>query len=112
MAVKIRLTRMGAKGRPFYRIVATDSHRKRDGEYIVILHKISSVYDKKRFSEMLVHRRKLKGISTEKLANLVGVHKYTASNWEGGRFMPNPYNLERIMNILNISEKELERCQI
>ncbi len=34
MAVKIRLMRMGAKKRPFYRIVATDSRSRRDGEYI------------------------------------------------------------------------------
>ncbi len=34
MAVKIRLTRMGAKGKPFYRIVASDSRRPRDGQYI------------------------------------------------------------------------------
>ncbi len=37
MAVKIRLMRMGAKGHPSYRIVATDSHRKRDGEYIELI---------------------------------------------------------------------------
>ncbi|MDR2090533.1 MAG: 30S ribosomal protein S16 [Clostridiales bacterium] len=34
MAVKIRLTRMGAKKAPFYRIVATDSRKARDGQYI------------------------------------------------------------------------------
>ena len=34
MAVKIRLTRMGSKGKPFYRIVASDSRRPRDGQYI------------------------------------------------------------------------------
>ena len=34
MAVKIRLTRMGRTKRPSYRIVATDSRTKRDGEYI------------------------------------------------------------------------------
>ena len=34
MAVKLRLTRMGKKKQPTYRIVATDSHQKRDGEYI------------------------------------------------------------------------------
>ena len=33
MAVKIRLTRMGAKKKPMYRIVATDSRRPRDGKY-------------------------------------------------------------------------------
>ncbi len=31
MAVRLRLTRMGAKKKPFYRIVAIDSERKRDG---------------------------------------------------------------------------------
>ncbi|MDD7456855.1 MAG: 30S ribosomal protein S16 [Clostridia bacterium] len=34
MAVKLRLTRMGAKKEPFYRIVATDSRKARDGQYI------------------------------------------------------------------------------
>jgi len=34
MAVKLRLTRMGAKKRPTYRIVATDSRKSRDGEYL------------------------------------------------------------------------------
>lgn len=32
--VKLRLTRMGAKNAPFYRIVATDSRKARDGQYI------------------------------------------------------------------------------
>ena len=32
--VKLRLTRMGAKKNPFYRIVATDSRKARDGQYI------------------------------------------------------------------------------
>lgn len=32
--VKIRLTRIGAKKAPFYRIVATDSRKARDGQYI------------------------------------------------------------------------------
>lgn len=32
--VTIRLTRTGAKKRPFYHIVVTDSRNKRDGRYI------------------------------------------------------------------------------
>lgn len=32
--VKLRLTRMGATKAPFYRIVAIDSRKARDGEYI------------------------------------------------------------------------------
>ncbi|MFA5602153.1 MAG: 30S ribosomal protein S16 [Bacilli bacterium] len=37
MAVKLRLKRMGAKKRPFYRIVAADSRSSRDGRFIEIL---------------------------------------------------------------------------
>lgn len=37
MAVKLRLTRMGAKKRPMYRIVASDSRRPRDGEYLELI---------------------------------------------------------------------------
>lgn len=37
MAVKLRLTRMGAKKRPTYRIVASDSRVKRDGEYLELV---------------------------------------------------------------------------
>lgn len=34
MAVKIRLKRMGAKQRPFYRIIVADSRSPRDGRFI------------------------------------------------------------------------------
>lgn len=37
MAVKIRLTRMGAKSKPFYRIVAADTDYPRDGRFLEIL---------------------------------------------------------------------------
>ena len=37
MSVKIRLRRMGAKKRPFYRVVVADSRRARDGRFIEIL---------------------------------------------------------------------------
>src|ERR1043165_9199926 len=37
MAVKIRLMRIGAKGRPFYRVVAVDERKKRTGGYLELL---------------------------------------------------------------------------
>lgn len=37
MAVKLRLKRMGAKKRPFYRIVAADSRTSRDGKIIELI---------------------------------------------------------------------------
>lgn len=47
MAVKLRLKRMGAKKRPFYRIVAADSRNKRDGEYIELIGTYSPLEDNK-----------------------------------------------------------------
>jgi len=37
MPVKIRLTRKGAKKRPFYRLVVADSEAPRDGRFIEVL---------------------------------------------------------------------------
>ncbi len=37
MAVKIRLTRLGDKKSPFYRVVVSDSRVARDGKYIDLL---------------------------------------------------------------------------
>ena len=37
VAVKLRLTRIGAKKKPFYRIVAADSDSPRDGKFIEVV---------------------------------------------------------------------------
>ena len=37
MAVKIRLTRVGSKKNPIYRVVVADSHSPRDGRFIEIV---------------------------------------------------------------------------
>jgi small subunit ribosomal protein S16 len=37
MAVKIRLTRMGKKKKPFYRIVAANSEAPRDGKFLDVV---------------------------------------------------------------------------
>ena len=34
MSVKIRLSRLGRKNRPYWRVVAIDSRKKRDGSYL------------------------------------------------------------------------------
>ena len=44
MAVKIRLKRMGAKKRPFYRIVAADSRSPRDGRFIETVGTYQPIY--------------------------------------------------------------------
>jgi small subunit ribosomal protein S16 len=37
MAVKIRLARMGAKKKPYYRVVVADAECKRDGRFLEII---------------------------------------------------------------------------
>ncbi len=37
MAVKIRLTRLGDKGTPFYRVVAADGRSPRDGKFLEVI---------------------------------------------------------------------------
>lgn len=37
MAVRIRLTRLGRKKKPFYRIIVADSESSRDGKFLDIL---------------------------------------------------------------------------
>jgi small subunit ribosomal protein S16 len=37
MAVRIRLTRLGRKKKPFYRIIVADSESKRDGRFLDVV---------------------------------------------------------------------------
>ena len=51
MAVSLRLTRMGSKKRPLYRIVAMDSRAKRDGKYIEQLGTFNPLTGEKKVNE-------------------------------------------------------------
>lgn len=84
----------------------------RKGDYLVILNRNVPRYDKERFSVILPHRRRLKGMSKERLAELVEVTENTVSTWENGMYMPSKYNLDKIMSVLDITERDLERCRI
>lgn len=53
MAVKIRLTRMGSKKRPAYRIVASDSRVKRDGEYLELIGRYNPILNETEVNEEL-----------------------------------------------------------
>lgn len=55
--VKIRLTRLGAHKKPFYRIIVADSRARRDGPFIEII----GTYDpKKEPSEIKVDSERVK----------------------------------------------------
>ena len=53
MAVKIRLSRVGKTGKPFYRIIAIDEHFKRDGKAVEIL----GTYDPHKNTEKFVIKK-------------------------------------------------------
>ena len=56
MAVRIRLTRIGAKKKPFYRLVAADSEAPRDGKFIEILGSYDPMKDP---AQITVHKEKV-----------------------------------------------------
>ena len=56
MSVVIRLMRAGAKKRPFYRMVAADSRRQRDGRFLEILGHYNPI---KEPYELVVHKDKV-----------------------------------------------------
>jgi len=53
MSVVIRMKRSGAKKRPFYRMVAADSRRQRDGRFLEILGHYNPVADP---YELVIHK--------------------------------------------------------
>ncbi|MBW1721032.1 MAG: 30S ribosomal protein S16 [Deltaproteobacteria bacterium] len=57
MAVRIRLARMGAKKRPFYRLVAADSEAPRDGKFLEILGTYDPTKDP---AQVSIHKEKVK----------------------------------------------------
>jgi len=56
MSVVIRMMRAGAKKRPFYRMVAADSRRQRDGRFLEILGHYDPLADP---YELVVHKEKV-----------------------------------------------------
>ncbi len=50
MAVKIRLTRIGSKKAPFYRVVVADSRYPRDGRFIEEIGTYNPLVEPSRFS--------------------------------------------------------------
>lgn len=56
MAVRIRLTRIGAKKKPFYRLVAANSEAPRDGKFLEILGSYDPMKDP---AQITLHKEKV-----------------------------------------------------
>ena len=88
MAVKLRLTRMGAKKRPTFRIVATDSRRPRDGEYLELIGTYSPLVEEVKINEEIALKWLNNGaIPTDTVRNLFSkkgiMEKYSDSKKKG-----------------------------
>ncbi len=59
MAVKFRLTRFGAKKKPFYRIVVADERSPRDGRFI---EKVGSYDPLKNPAEVILDKEKIQSL--------------------------------------------------
>ena len=73
MAVRIRLARMGAKKKPFYRLVAADSESPRDGKFLEILGSYDPMKDP---PQIMIHEEKVnswlkKGASVSESARAI-----------------------------------------
>ena len=79
MAVKIRLTRRGARKKPFYRVVVADAKMPRDGRFIEIvgtynpLSEPSEVKIDKKKVEKWLKRGAIPTRTVEKLLSIAGI---------------------------------------
>ncbi|MFO1190367.1 MAG: 30S ribosomal protein S16 [Alphaproteobacteria bacterium] len=78
MALKIRMTRGGAKKRPFYRIVVADTRSPRDGRYIERLGSYDPMVPKNHPSRIVLNVERIKhwlgsgALPTDRVARFLG----------------------------------------
>lgn len=74
MSVRIRLQRVGTKKRPFYRVVAVDSRKRRDGDVIEYLGKYHPISNENQFEineERVIDWLRKGAIPTETMERLL-----------------------------------------
>ena len=59
------------------------------------------------FGSRLKALRKKAGLTQEELAEAIGVHSVTVSQWESNSFLPKTLNIKAIAKALGVSEAEL-----
>lgn len=66
---------------------------------------------KKLLGRRIQEIRKSKKLTQEKVAEFVGIETNSLSNIETGRFYPTSENLEKIINVLDVTPSELFECE-
>lgn len=61
------------------------------------------------FAEKLIRLRKAGGMSQEDLADVLGVSRQAVSRWEQGHTYPDVPNLQKLMNVFDVSADYLIR---
>lgn len=79
-------------------------------DYILVKER-KKLYDSDKLGRMLRKKRIAKRIYREDLAEKLGVTEDTVRRWEYGLQTPKSARLEKIIEILEISRKELKECQ-
>jgi small subunit ribosomal protein S16 len=85
MAVKVRLSRIGTKHVPFYRVVVVDGRKKRDGEYLDNL----GTYDALKTTILSLDTEKLEAwvskgaILSDSVQKIYKMHKKNAAGSQG-----------------------------
>jgi len=85
MAVKVRLSRIGTKHVPFYRVVVVDGRKKRDGEYLDNL----GTYDALKTTVISLDTEKLESwvskgaILSDTVQKIYKLHKKNAAGSQG-----------------------------
>lgn len=89
MAVRIRLTRMGSTHKPLYRIVASDSRRPRDGQYIELIGTYNPALDEVKVNEEValkwLHQGALPTDTVRSLLSKKGVMTKFAESKKGNK---------------------------
>ena len=63
--------------------------------------------EKAEFGKYLFRLRKAAGLSQEELAERIGVHMNTISQWENGAYVPKTPKLKKLAEVFNVTETEL-----
>ncbi len=113
MAVKLRLLRMGSKKRPYFRLVAADSRRARNGKFIEVLGQYHPISKPPLFEvnqERLFHWLKNGSEPSDTVASLF---KQTGlwSKWLKVRKGEAPPEMEIRKEVLQTSRKKAKKKQ-
>ena len=88
MAVRMRLTRVGSKKNPIYRVVVADSRSPRDGKFIEIIGHYSPIRQPKELVVKGDRARYWIGVGAQPSDTVVRLLKQVSVLDEGGKVVP------------------------